>query len=105
MAGFKYGPLCTLSRKNVAGQFVPQRARQAAWGPLSVQELVQAAKKQRGKAAGVDQWQGNEVDSIPGDALNAFADFRACCAGSRHRHVEGSRARMLGPLIQVSSVT
>ena len=32
----------------------------------------------RGKA-GVDQWHGSEVASIPGGALEIFAEFMACC--------------------------
>ena len=40
---------------------------------------MQAACRQRGKAAGVDQWHGSEVASIPASALENFAEFMACC--------------------------
>ena len=61
--------------------FAPQRAGETAWGPLSAQELVQAAKKQRGKAAGVDQWHGSEVDSISGDAFQLFLFLQLAANG------------------------
>ena len=58
---------------------MPQRAAVAAWAPLRVQDVVQAACRQRGKAAGVDQWRGSEVASVPASAFENFAEFMACC--------------------------
>ena len=71
--------------KSAAAQLLPQHGCEAARGPLPFQELAQAAHKQRGKAAGVDQWHGGEVASIPAEvaltslrAVNAVDSCQTC---------------------------
>ena len=49
------------------------------WTPLTANQLAQRATKLKGKAAGPDQWTGDELASISPEHLSLFANFCSLC--------------------------
>ena len=53
---------------HVAREFINQYITQShatRWEPLTVQDMLSAAKKKRSRAAGIDGWHGDEIFVLP----------------------------------------
>ena len=49
------------------------------WQPLTAEQLATRAARLKGKAAGPDNWAGDELASIPAEHMSIFADFCQLC--------------------------
>ena len=54
-------------------------SQQRVWRPLTVDEVREALRRQKGKAAGADHWSVSGVAELPDGVINFVSDCYALC--------------------------